>query len=191
MSDETPLWTVIEALCVTLNRPVRLTEIAKICGVQTREVSAAIAPAEEALAGHGIMLQHDATHVQIVTHPSVAWAMERALAPERHQRLSKSAVETLAIVAYRQPVQKSAIDHLRGVDCERVLETLERRGLIAVQGHDEAPGSPRLWGTTLEFLRLLGIPSIEALPALDEETLHAYERAFDGVPVEESGDGTD
>jgi segregation and condensation protein B len=158
----------LEALCFALNRPVPLSEAASILG----RSPSAIAGAAEALAGQlrgrGVMLQRHRDAVQLVTRPEVAWAVQRALNPERPSRLSRAAMETLAIVAYRQPVTKALIEAIRGVDCEAVLDHLENRGLVAEVARQETPGRPRLFGTTLRFLQIVGLERIEDLPPLPE-----------------------
>ncbi|MGC8461172.1 MAG: SMC-Scp complex subunit ScpB [Candidatus Dormibacteria bacterium] len=179
----------VEALCFTLNRPLTYIELAKRIGISKREVREAIIELSTMLEEHALMLQYDSDEVQMVTRPHVAGLVQDTLAPERPTRLSPSALETLAIIAYRQPITKGMLDYLRGVDCERVLERLEGRGLIAIVGHDEGPGSPRLWGTTLEFLRLMGIATIEELPPLSHEALERYERAFNAGAIEDDHTG--
>jgi segregation and condensation protein B len=114
------------------------------------------------------MLQSHRDELQLVTHPGAAWAVERALRPEVAGKLSKPALETLAIIAYRQPITRSAIEAIRGVNCEAVLESLTRHGLIAEVGREEGPGHPRLFGTTLRFLQVVGISQVEELPPLHD-----------------------
>ena len=110
------------------------------------------------------MLQRQGSLVQLVTRPETSAAVRRLLNPEVPGRLSVPAYETLAIIAYRQPLTKAAIDEIRGVDCERVLEGLATRGLVEEVGRKDAPGTPRLFGTTLRFLQLLGVERLEDLP---------------------------
>jgi segregation and condensation protein B len=98
----------------------------------------------------------------------VAWAVQRALNPEKPGRLSRAALETLAIVAYRQPLTRAGVEAIRGVNCEAVLDSLERRGLIAEVGRQDTPGHPRLFATTMRFLQVVGLERIEDLPALPE-----------------------
>lgn len=135
------------------------------------------------------MLQRHGDELQLVTRPEVAWAVQRALHPERPARLSRPSLETLAIVAYRQPVTRAGIEAIRGVNCDAVLENLERRGLVAEVGRQDTPGHPRLFGTTLRFLQTVGLERIEDLPPLSEGTgiprLDA-EIELDGVPVSEA-----
>ncbi|MDQ6747800.1 MAG: SMC-Scp complex subunit ScpB, partial [Candidatus Dormibacteraeota bacterium] len=113
--------------------------------------------------------------------PETAEAVRRILNPEVAGRLSPAAYETLAVIAYRQPVTKAAIDDVRGVDSERTIEGLLVRGLIEERGRLETPGTPRTFGTTMRFLQILGVGSLEDLPGLAAE---AAAEAGDGPPEE-------
>jgi segregation and condensation protein B len=162
------LAVAVEAVCFSLNRAVTLAEVAAIVG----RTPAAVAAAAEALAaqlrGRGLMLQRHDNQIQLVTRPETAWAVQRALQPERPTRLSRPALETLAIVAYRQPLTRAGIEAIRGVNCEAVLDNLERRGLIVEVDRQETPGRPRLFGTTLRFLQIVGLERIDDLPPLGD-----------------------
>ena len=158
----------VEAVCFVLNRPVNLSELAAILGRHPRGVGLAAEVLAGQLRGRGVMLQRHLDQVQLVTRPETAWAVQRALNPERPARLSRAALETLAIVAYRQPVTRAGIESIRGVNCEAVLDSLERRGLIAEVGRAATAGQPRLFGTTLRFLQLVGLERIEQLPPLPD-----------------------
>jgi len=156
----------LEALCFALNRGLTTAEAAEILGVSPGAVARAASVLAESLRGRGLMLQRHGDELQLVTRPEVAWAVQRALNPERPSRLSRPAMETLAIVAYRQPVTRAVIEALRGVNCEAVLDHLEHRGLIAEVGRQQTPGHPRLFGTTLRFLQYVGLEDISQLPPL-------------------------
>jgi len=158
----------LAALCFALNRPVTLAEAAAILGRSESVVAAAADHLAGTLRGGGLMLQRHQEELQLVTRPEVAWAVQRALNPEKPGRLSRAALETLAIVAYRQPLTRAGIEAIRGVNCEAVLDSLERRGLIAEVGRQETPGHPRLFGTTMRFLQVVGLERIGDLPALPE-----------------------
>lgn len=146
--------------------PISIGELAGTLELSRDAVEQAAAAAATTLARTGLMLQNHRDQLQLVTHPQAAWAVERALRPEVAGRLSKPALETLAIIAYRQPITRIAIEAIRGVNCEAVLESLTRHGLIAEVGREEGPGHPRLFGTTLRFLQVVGIPQVEDLPPL-------------------------
>jgi segregation and condensation protein B len=158
----------LEAVCFSLNRPVTLAEVASILG----RAPSAVSSAADALAGQlrarGLMLQRHGDELQLVTRPETAWAVHRALKPERPTRLSRPALETLAIIAYRQPLTRAGVESIRGVNCEAVLDGLERRGLIAEVDRQDTPGRPRLFGTTLRFLQIVGLERIDDLPPLGE-----------------------
>lgn len=158
----------LAAVCFALNRPLTLAEAAAILGRSHDAVAAAADYLAGWLRGSGFMLQRHQEELQLVTRPEVAWAVQRALNPEKPGRLSRAALETLAIVAYRQPLTRAGIEAIRGVNCEAVLDSLERRGLIAEVGRQDSPGHPRLFGTTLRFLQVVGLERIEDLPPLPE-----------------------
>lgn len=160
----------LEAVCFALNRPVTFTELSAILGRSTNVIRDTAEVVARNLQNRGVMLQRHKEELQLVTRSNVAWAVQRALNPERPGRLSRPALETLAIIAYRQPVTRAVLEAIRGVNCDAVLESLERRGLIADIGHQDTPGQPRLFGTTLRFLQLVGLESIEQLPPLPAGT---------------------
>lgn len=161
------LAVAVEAVCFSLNRAVTLAEVAAIVGRSPAAVAGAAEALAEQLRGRGLMLQRHADQLQLVTRPETAWAVQRALQPERPTRLSRPALETLAIIAYRQPLTRAAIEAVRGVNCEAVLDNLERRGLIAEVDRQDTPGHPRLFGTTLRFLQIVGLERIDQLPPLE------------------------
>ena len=176
------LAVALEAVCFALNRPLTLTEAGEILARSPHAIGAAADALARQLRGRGLMLQRHQDSIQLVTRPEVAWAMQRALNPERPSRLSRPAMETLAIIAYRQPVTRAAIEAIRGVNCDAVLEHLEHRGLVAEIGRQETPGHPRLFGTTLRFLQIVGLERIDDLPPIaGGGALAALDEAFADV----------
>jgi segregation and condensation protein B len=163
--------TALEAVCFALNRSLTLAEAASILGRTPDDLAVAAETLAIRLRGRGLMLQRHQEEVQLVTRPEVAWAVQRALNPERPSRLSRPALETLAIVAYRQPLTRAGVEAIRGVNCEAVLDGLERRGLVTEVGRQDSPGHPRLFGTTLRFLEVVGLERVEDLPPLPEGTV--------------------
>ncbi len=161
----------LEALCFALGREVTIAEAAAILDRNPSAVARSAGVLAMDLRGRGLMLQRSDQSIQLVTRPEMAWAVQRALHPERPSRLSRAAMETLAIIAYRQPVTKAVIESIRGVDCEAVLEHLTERRLIAEVARQETPGHPRLFGTTLRFLQLVGLERIEDLPPVAESVV--------------------
>jgi len=110
------------------------------------------------------MLQRHQDQVQLVTRPELAAYVRRALRPEVTGKLSTAAYETLAIVAYQQPVTRSKIEEIRGVNSDGVISNLELRDLVKEVGRGTGPGQPRLFGTTIRFLQMLGLESLDDLP---------------------------
>ena len=116
--------------------------------------------------GAGIVLRNVAGGWRLATNPDAAPVVERYVLSSRHARLTKAALETLAIVAYKQPVTRHQVSAIRGANTDGVLRALADRGLVAEVGRDESPGRPLLYGTTPEFLERLGLASLSALPPL-------------------------
>ncbi|MDQ6692320.1 MAG: SMC-Scp complex subunit ScpB [Candidatus Dormibacteraeota bacterium] len=165
MTAPEALHQALEAILFSSNRPLKIRELALATEVPPKAVQSALDELSEALAGRGLMLQRQADQVQLVTRPEVAAYVRRALRPEVTGRLSPAAYETLAIVAYQQPVTKSRIEEIRGVSCDSVLANLELRNLVTEVGRGAGPGQPRLYGTTMRFLQVLGLASLADLPA--------------------------
>jgi segregation and condensation protein B len=158
----------LEAVLFTLNRPVTLLELQDILQSPLPAVETAAATLREGLHGRGLLLQRHQDQLQLVTDPAQADVVRRVLRPEYPSRLSPAAYETLAIIAYRQPLTRARIEEIRGVNCEAVLESLEEKGLIAETGRLDTPGTPRLFGTTMKFLQILGVSSLDELPPLPQ-----------------------
>jgi segregation and condensation protein B len=116
--------------------------------------------------GSGLTLRRVAGGWRLYTHPDAAPVVERFVRSSRHARLTRAALETMAIVAYKQPVTRHQVEAIRGVNSEGVLRALVDRGLLAEVGRDEGPGRPVLYGTTPEFLERQGLDSVGDLPSL-------------------------
>ncbi|MDQ3547208.1 MAG: SMC-Scp complex subunit ScpB [Chloroflexota bacterium] len=116
----------------------------------------------------GVMLQRDGETVQLVSAPRFGQPIARLLGMERTTKLSSAALETLALVAYRQPVTRSEIEAIRGVDSSGVLATLVARELVEPRGRRSTPGNPVDYGTTAGFLQFFGLTSLDELPPLSD-----------------------
>ncbi|MDR1379061.1 MAG: SMC-Scp complex subunit ScpB [Synergistaceae bacterium] len=161
----------IEALLFLASTPVPESELKAVFGLSGQEITSALRELEEHLAsGHGLVLKVLAGGWLLETNPHFAEVM--ALFRDTTQRgrikLSKAAVETLSVVAYNQPVTRSEVEDLRGVRCERVIETLLSHGLIRISGRKKASGSPLLYRTTGRFLEIFGLGAVADLPTLKE-----------------------
>ncbi len=160
-----PLVSLVEALLFAAAEPVSPGRLAAACGVGEAEVRRALASLAETLADprRGVEVRQVAGGYRLFTKAVHAGAVERFLAGER-SRLSVSALETLAVVAYRQPVTRAEIEEVRGVQCDHALRTLLDRQLIRVVGRRDSPGRPLLYGTTDAFLEYLGLRNLSELP---------------------------
>ena len=121
--------------------------------------------------GHGLRLMRVKTKFQLTTAPALSKTVETFLGLETTSTLSQAALETLAIIAYKQPVTRPEIDVIRGVNSDGVLRTLLSKGLIEEIGRAETAGRPIFYGTTAEFLQYFGLESLEALPLIDFDVL--------------------
>ncbi len=164
MRERQRLSAAIEAILFSSTRPLDLRELQRATEAARPDLEEALGHLRESLETRGLMLQRQQDQVQLVTRPEVAAEVRRALRPEVAGRLSPAAYETLAIVAYQQPVTRARIEEVRGVSCEGVLANLELRALISEVGRAQAPGLPKLYRTTMRFLQLLGLESLEELP---------------------------
>lgn len=163
----------LEALIFAAVEPLSPKEAARILGLDENTVRLLVSQLQEFYRGteRGILLQEVAGGFQFVTKPVFAAFVAQLGREERPQTLSPAALETLAIIAYQQPVSKAEIEEIRGVRVDGVLTTLLERGLIEEIGRKEAPGRPILYGTTPEFLRLFGLKDLSELPPLDEQLI--------------------
>src|SRR5207237_5663361 len=116
--------------------------------------------------GSGLVLRNVAGGWRLFTDPQTQPVVERFVLSSRQARMTKAALETLAIVAYKQPVTRHQVSAIRGVNADGVLRALVDRGLVVEAGREEAPGRPVLYGTTPEFLERLGLDSLASLPPL-------------------------
>ena len=158
-----------EAVLFATARPLTLKELADALDVDPARAAQALETLREHLdrAGHGIQLVEVAEGFQLVTRARYFGMLRRAVGSVRRPALSAAAMETLAIVAYRQPVTRSEIEALRGVNSEAALNTLLERGLIEVSHRANSPGRPAYYRTTRRFLELFGLRSLADLPPLD------------------------
>ena len=158
----------IEAIILVSQEPVPVelvAQLVEIPAVKVDEICGGLQQAYED-AGHGFQLAKVAGGWRFQTHPDVAPYVERFILDGQRARLSGAALETLAIIAYKQPISRLQIASIRGVDPDAVLRTLHGRGYIAPVARDNGPGQAVLWGTTELFLEKLGINSVEDLPPI-------------------------
>ena len=177
--------TILEAILFVAERPVPTAELAEVTERPRDEITSVL---EEMAADFetreaGVVLQNVAGGWRLFSRPETRPYLEQFAASPTATRLSHAALETLSVVAYRQPVTRGQVSEIRGVDSERSLQTLERLGLVADIGTAPGPGSPILYGTTEMFVEKLGIASLDELPPLADhvppaEVVEALERPF-------------
>jgi segregation and condensation protein B len=158
----------LEALLFVAEEPVELAELARALEVSVAAVRGLVDRLAEACAARGVRVQRQGTRVQLVTAPEAGVYVNRFVGARSEQRLSPAALETLAIVAYRQPVTRPAVEAIRGVNCDHAFATLKARGLIEEVGRAEGVGRPLLFGTTIAFLEHFGLTDPRELPPLPE-----------------------
>ncbi len=156
----------IEAVLMAATEPVEPQLLAQLVELPVAEVEGLCALLRAEFAGRGFTLAKVAGGYRFQTHPDLAAYVERYLLEGRHARLSSAALETLAVVAYKQPVTRSQLSAVRGVDVDGVVRSLVERGYIEELGREEGPGHPVRYGTTRLFLERLGIESLDKLPPL-------------------------
>lgn len=158
----------LEALLFVAERPLTRREIGALAGVDRAIVDERLGDLEVSLRERGIRLLIDGDRVELATAAEAGALVARYVGADA-VRLSPASLETLAIVAYRQPVTRSAVERIRGVDSDYTMRTLLHRRLIVELGRSQGPGRPFLYGTGFEFLERFGLTSLEELPPLEVE----------------------
>src|SRR5579862_172410 len=160
----------LEAMLTVAIEPVPASALADLLDVKEADVDEVLASVRDELAEQrrGFQLQSTASGWRLVTHPGAHDYVQRFANRDVSHRLSTAALETLAIVAYRQPVSRVQLGALRGVNVDGVVRLLEQRGYIEAKGRADGPGQPVLFGTTELFLDRLGLRSLDELPPIEE-----------------------
>jgi segregation and condensation protein B len=156
----------LEALLFVAERPLTRREIASLTGEDPRTVDARLGDLQVSLRERGIRLVTAGERVELATAPEAGQLIARYIGAEGI-RLSTAALETLAIVAYRQPITRSAVERIRGVDSDHILRSLMHRRLVVEHGRADTPGHPIMYATGFEFLERFGLTSLDELPPLD------------------------
>lgn len=157
----------LEALLLVAEVPPTVRTLARATGVSADEVESALAQFE-ADESRGIRLRRHEDTFALVSAPEAAPYVERLLGLDTPPRLSKAALETLAVIAYHQPVTREQIERVRGVGASGVIRSLRSRDLIAPSGRLDTPGQPMLWSVTPRFLDHFGLSALDQLPPLDQ-----------------------
>jgi len=163
---ELPLFLKLEAMLFVAAEPATTAQLATALDVAPSVVERGLNELDASLATRGLRLQRHAGRFQLTTAPELAELVERFLGLEATTHLSRAALETLAIIAYQQPVTRPQIDSIRGVNSDSMMKSLLTKGLILESGRADGPGRPILYSTTPEFLQHFGLNSILEMPAL-------------------------
>ncbi len=173
---------VIESLLFVAEEPQEIGTLAQSLNVPREGVERAVEALAASINGRGIFVQRLGDRVQLATVPDAAPYIERFLEVE-HGRLSRAALEALAIIAYRQPATRAVIESVRGVNSDHAVATLLARGLVEEVGRASGPGRPVLLGTSVRFLEYFGLQRPEDLPPLPEA--QPAENEQDGAAAED------
>ena len=181
---EDNLKAVIEALLFASEQPLTLEKIKEVLGnFQTTEIRKLLEELgqEYEKSNRGIRIAQVAGGFQLITSPGLATFLKKLYKGRRVERLSKQALETLAIIAYKQPVDKLEIGSIRNVNIDGVIKSLINKDLIRIAGRKKSPGRPFVFGTTRKFLEYFGLKSLEELPRVEnfQEALATKEQAND------------
>lgn len=176
----------LEAILMVSAEPVAPQLLAQLLEIAVAGVESAIAELSESCDGRGFVIERVAGGYRFASHPDCAPYVERFVLAREPVRLSAAALETLGIVAYKQPVSRAQVAAIRGVNADGVMRTLERRGLVEAVARDPGPGNAVLFGTTRLFLERLGLDALGDLPPLgsfvpDADVTESLEASLRGV----------
>lgn len=175
----------VESILFAAGEPVKLGDLSSLTELPRAEVKELLAEIKEAYADRGIRLVIGDQEAQFVTAPETEPVVGRFLKQELRGRLSKGALETLAIIAYRGPVTRPEVESIRGVQSSAPLRTLAIRGLVGEVGRKQEPGRPILYDTTIELLKHLGVGGKDELPPVPEELAERLSAATTAAKTEE------
>ena len=180
MNSRKQLKSALESMMFVWGEPLEISVCAEIFEMEKEDVADLFLELADEYdqEGRGIAIRQVNKGFQFVTRPENGMFIERLCRPVKVKRLSQSALEVLAIIAYKQPVTKGEIDAIRGIKCDRVVDGLMKKDLICVKGRSEGVGRPMLYGTTDTFLKQFGFATLKELPEIED-----IEGIIGGEPV--------
>ena len=189
MASKKSIKSALESMLFVWGEPLDVKTAADVFNMNRQEIYDCFLELQKEYEqeGRGIVIREVNKAFQFVTREENADYIERLCTPVKARRLSQSALEVLAIVAYKQPVTKGEIEAIRGIKCDRVMDGLIRRELVCEKGRSDAVGRPILYGTTDAFLKNFGFSSLKELPPIDD--LEGVMAADVEVEVEKDSDG--
>ncbi len=179
-TDVSRLCAAVEAMLFVAGDPVAVADLADVLETDRAGVLAAIESLKKRCleGGSGLLIRFVDDKVQLCTDPEWSECVERLLQPARSKNLSQSMLETLSIIAYKQPVTRAEVEAVRGVRCEYAINQLQQAGLIDITGRKNTVGKPALFGTTEKFLIQFGISGLSELPRREEILNAQQQEAF-------------
>ncbi len=170
LNSKKSIKSAIESMMYVWGEPLDIRMIAETCNVSKEDAENYLLElqSEYEQEARGIIIRRVGKGYQFVTRPENAPFIEKLCTPVKVKKLSQSALEVLAIIAYKQPVAKSEIDAIRGIKCDRVIEGLKNKDLICEKGRSEGVGRPILYGTTDMFLKQFGFESLSQMPEIND-----------------------
>jgi segregation and condensation protein B len=170
MASKKTIKSAIESMMFVWGEPISIKDIADVFNVDKKEIYTYCKELQEEYEqeGRDIVIREVNKSFQFVTRKENLDYIETLCTPVKHKKLSQSALEVLAIIAYKQPVTKGEIEAIRGIRCDRVIEGLAKKNLIAEVGRSDAVGRPILYGTTDEFLKQFGFETLKELPGIED-----------------------
>jgi len=168
--DKDELKSAIEAILFAWSDPLSAKDLSDVLGIETKDIINILKEMMDEFNYNkrGIQILQMNDHYQLSTRPEHYEYLQKLFAPKQSRGLTQAALETLAIIAYKQPITKTEIEGIRGVKCDKAISTLLEKELIEEQGRLEKTGRPILYGTTINFLKIFSIKSLDELPSVND-----------------------
>ncbi|HWQ97592.1 MAG TPA: SMC-Scp complex subunit ScpB [Clostridia bacterium] len=179
------LWHKIECMLFVAGDPVAITELARVLDLPMQKMRHALSEMEYSykVEGRGVQLLATNDTVQLVSNRDYIEEVKRLVNPDETKSVSQSLLETLAVIAYRQPVTRSDVERVRGVRCDYAVTQLQKLGLIVEVGRKDVVGHPTLFGTTDRFLRQFGIHTVDEMPNFQHYSQEILEDSSEEIPA--------
>ncbi len=176
--EENNLKSAVEALIFASEKPITVEQLKKVLELDAAGINKIVAElrSDYEAANRGIRIIEIAGGFQMITNSSFAPFLKKLFKNRYSEKLSKPALESLAIIAYKQPLTKTEIESLRNVNVDGVMKSLVEKNLIRICGRKKVPGRPFVFGTTREFLEHFGLKSLQELPKMEDFTVLAQEK---------------
>lgn len=168
--DRDEIKSAIEAILFAWSDPLSMKDLSEVLGIGTKEIESVLAEMinEFNYGKRGIQIIKMNDYYQLSTRAEHYEYLQKLFAPKQNRGITQAALETLAIIAYKQPITKTEIEEIRGVKCDKAISTLLEKELIEEQGRLEKTGRPIIYGTTINFLKVFSISSLDDLPSVSD-----------------------